>query len=68
MHAPQDPSNPNGVQWKRVAASEEFFDIVSQYHCTEDGKHLGIKRTLAEVHVCMYCEVGYTVGSRSPPI
>ena len=45
----QVPSDPSSVEWKKVAAVEEFFEIISAYHCTEDGFHLGIKKTLAKV-------------------
>ena len=50
-HCPQIPSDPTSVEWKKVAAVEEFFDIITAYHCTEDGAHLGIKKTLARVSI-----------------
>lgn len=38
-----------------MAAVEEFFDLITAYHCTEDGAHLGIKKTLAKIGLVYEC-------------
>ena len=47
-------SDPTAVvQWKKVAAVEEFFDLISTHHVQEDGSHVGIKKTLSKVTPCV---------------
>ena len=47
-------SDPTSVvQWKKVAAVEEFFDLISTHHVQEDGSHVGIKKTLSKVTPCV---------------
>jgi hypothetical protein len=42
-------SDPTSPEWKRVAAVEEFYDIIRAYHITEKGAHIGIKKTLSRI-------------------
>ena len=58
-------SDPSSVEWKRVAAVEEFFDLISAYHCTEEGAHLGIKKTLARVSQCMQAKLSNSYQTHS---
>lgn len=68
----QVPSDPTSPEWKKVAAVEEFFDIISAYHNTEDGFHLGIKKTLAKVyyniHVYTLIEIIYAKREKGKKI
>ena len=56
-------SDPNSVEWKRVATVEEFFDVIAAHHLLEDGSHLGIKKTLSKVLFADKHEKGKTFSS-----
>lgn len=44
-----------GVFWRRVPYIEDYYDLITKFHCCKNGQHNGVKKTITELNKQYEC-------------